>query len=69
MNAFLGRFLRDAAGTTSTEYALLIALVSLAPMAAFGTAGELVSGLIDQAGMQLAVAGPAGSINVLPTAN
>jgi Flp pilus assembly pilin Flp len=69
MNAFLSRFLRDSAGATSIEYALLVAVVSLVPVAAFGAGGELVSGLIDQAAMQLAVAAPGPGINVLPPAN
>jgi len=69
MNAFLGRFLRDTAGATAMEYALLLALVSLAPMAAFGVVGDLASGLIGEASTELAVAGPTGRLDVLPVSN
>ncbi len=62
MNAFL----RDSTGATSIEYALLLVVVSLAPMALYGATGDLVSGLIDQASMQLAFAGTGSGINILP---
>lgn len=66
MKTLLRRFLADGSGTTAIEYALIAALVCLAPMAAFGAGGEALAGLIDQAAAGLVSAGQGSGINVLP---
>lgn len=66
MRSLLLRFAKDSSGATSLEYTLIVMLVCLAPMAAFGAGGEALAGLIGQAAAELAAAGPGGSIDVLP---
>lgn len=65
MKTFFRRFVQEPSGATAIEYALIASLVCLAPLVAFGAAGEAVAGLIDQATAQLASAAPSG-IDVLP---
>lgn len=64
MKSLLQRFATETSGATALEYALIVMLVCLAPVAAFGTGGEAIAGLIDQATAELAAG--AGSIRLLP---
>ncbi len=66
MKTLLQRFAADSSGATALEYALILALVCLCPMVAFGTGGEAVAALIGQATAELAAAGKVGSIQLLP---
>jgi len=66
MKTLLRRFAADRSGATAIEYALIAAIVCLAPMAAFAAGGEVIVGLLDQAATQLVVASPSNGVNVLP---
>lgn len=70
MISLLRRFTTDASGATAIEYALIAALVCLAPVAAFGAGGEAIVGLINQAANELVVAAaPDAQLNLLPAAD
>lgn len=69
MISLLRRFTTDASGATAIEYALIAALVSLAPFAAYAAGGDAIVGLINQAANELVVAAaPDGHMDVLPPA-
>ncbi len=69
MISLLRRLTTDASGATAIEYALIAALVCLAPFAAFGAGGDAIVGLINQAAHELVAAGPDAHLNVLPPAD
>lgn len=66
MKTLLRRFTADSSGATAIEYALIAAIVCLAPVAAFGAGGEVIVGLLDHAATQLVAAAPSNGVNVLP---
>ena len=43
MRRFIGRFLRDDDGATAIEYGLIVAMISLAIVAAVGGIGDKIS--------------------------
>ena len=66
MKTLLQRFAADESGATALEYALILALACLAPVAAFAGGGEALAALIGQATSELAAAGNLGAMQILP---
>ena len=60
MTTLISRFLKNESGATAIEYGLIAALIAVAGIGAFTTAGTSVQGIFNASALKLNAAKPAG---------